>query len=79
MGKLEKIQQKLIDNYGNNCQTILESNRLHIAYKDGVFKPEAVIRLCANGNLRIYPDMTWLEFKNVSSIIDYLKLNIIGE
>ena len=80
MSKLEQIQQRLIDDYGNLIQSFIEGNRLHLNYKGKGYKQS--VYLCHNNYLRVYPDPdnpTWVDFKNVSSIIDYLKTNIIGE
>ena len=78
MSKLEQIQQRLIDDYGNLMQSFIESNRLHLNYKGKGYKQ--MVYLCHNNNLRVYPDDTaWIDFKNVSSVIDFLKTNYIGE
>lgn len=78
MSKLEQIQQRLIDGYGNLIQSFIEGNRLHINYKSKGYKQ--AVNLCHNNYLRVYPgNETWIDFKNVSSIIDYLKSNVIGE
>lgn len=76
MSKLEKIRQRLIDDYGNLIQNFIEGNRLHINYKGRGYKQ--VVSLCFNNNLRIYPgNGAGVDFKNTSSIIDYIKTNII--
>lgn len=75
--KLEQVQQKLIDDYGYLVQTFIENNRLHINYKDRGYNTR--VSLCFNNNLRIYINSINIDFKNVSSIIDYLKINVFGE
>lgn len=76
MSKLEKIQQRLIDEYGNLIQSFIEGNRLHINYKGRGYKQ--VVSLCFNNNMRIYlSNGASVDFKNTSSIVDYIKTNII--
>ena len=78
MSKLEQIQQRLIDDYGHLMQSFIEGNRLHLNYKGKGYKQS--VYLCYNNYLRVYPNNeTFIDLKNVSSVIDYLKTNIIGE
>lgn len=75
MNKLENIQQKLIDDYGNLVKSFIEQNRLYINYKGKGYN--YMISLCFNKNLRICVNNFIIEFKNVSSVYDYLTTNIL--
>ena len=75
MNKLEQLQQKLIDNYGNLVQSFIEQNRLHINYKGRGYKN--TVTLCFNKNLRVCINDSFIDFKNVTSVYDYLTTNQI--
>lgn len=75
MNKLENIQQKLIDDYGNTVQSFIEQNRLHINYKGKGYNH--TVSLCFNKNLRICINDFMIDFKNVTSVYDYLTTNVL--
>lgn len=72
MGKLEQLKQKCIDNYGYSVNCELDSAAKQIKID------KTIVYLRPDNNLRIWLESGFIEFKNVSSVYDYLVTNHLG-
>lgn len=70
--KLEQLKQKIIDEYGYTAGEIKINESQLTVNKTSVY-------LRPNKNLRIWLDEGFIEFKNVSSVWDYLTTNVFFE
>ena len=70
--KLEQLKQKIIGEYGYTAGEIKINESQLTVNKTSVY-------LRPNKNLRIWLDEGFIEFKNVSSVWDYLTTNVFFE
>lgn len=75
--KLEKIKLKIIELYGNSYKkSFIVTNHLTIMKNDlKIF----TVHQNYNNLLRIYYQDTYFDLEKVSSVIDFIKNNILGE